>query len=184
MKSRPLGWVLVCALSGTAACASYRNGPGYHGNWPLEGGSRKAVAVVVAGQVADVEPVLRAYRESELFRSVDTKFGDADIRVEVFIRSHSAFGPVRSVVGFVNWAATCLTVFAFPFFGEDVVTMESRVADSRGKPLGTFTKSERISTIVQLALVVAAPTALIAQNAALFDLTRATIAEARAREVF
>lgn len=122
---------------------------------------------------------LRAYQDSELFTLASTDPSDTDLRAEVKVLDR---GEGSLAMAFL----TGLTLYLIPSSATDELTVTTAVKDRSGATLGTFERSEAVTMWQQLFLVFAMPFNFPGSvvKETLYDLNRATIADARDRGVF
>jgi hypothetical protein len=193
MRRRTLFQAGFCTLSilvFSSGCMSFRTGdlPRISAWPPQPAKPRTTVAVVVSGecnisgtktaalpQFLEVwrDQTFRAYRDSGLFSDVRSGAVDADLRAEVVI--------LDSGNPNIPWAfISGLTFLIIPCAATDHFTITTTLKDKSGKTLGTFQKSDALTTWLQIVLVVGMPFRFpgVVANEMLYDLNRATLIDA------
>jgi hypothetical protein len=192
---RWLAVVWICAVAGSlAGCAMFRDGgPSPVEHWPLAPAAAPVTASVtvtgesfVNGSPSDSAAMIPKWRESilaecrgsGLFSSV-ADGGDADRRIEVHVVDRGeASMPLAFICG--------LTFLIVPCEATGQIAFETVVRDRSGATLGSYKKSESYSMWIEILLVFVMPFNYPGTefNALFQDLTRATLADARAAGVF
>jgi len=197
-RSTRLYTLVVTALI-SSGCATFRGGlVGAVQPWPPEAAqTRKSIAITVRmDRTVDLGPnngplpvgddevgqfrgkVWAEYQDSGLFSEVKTGLEDADLRADVHIAVHQ----------WGSLALAMLSGFTFVMIpmktNVDDFEMTTTFKDRSGQVLGTIKKKETLNTWYQLFLLGAAPFKnIISQmNAAIADLARSTIVDARAQK--
>ena len=186
---------IVLGVMCVSGCASFRAGQlSPVSQWPPSPApSKRSISVVLSGkaivnganqevnsQFLSVwrEQTVKAYQDSGLFSEVGGGLGSSDLRAEVQILDR---GEPNQALAFLSG----LTMTIIPVKATDELIVKTAFKDRDGNTLGTFEKSESVATWIQLFMVFAMPGnfpgSVVKQT--LYDLNRATISEARAKNV-
>jgi hypothetical protein len=187
---------LVILLASQVGCAMSRAGQLPEiASWPPSGpGDARSVSLMLSGEstVNDKEhevsaqflktwkeSTTKAYEDSQLFASVIPEAAATDRRVEIKVMDRGTYSAGLSVL-------TGFTLFLIPSKSTDEVTVSTTVKDRDGAVLGTYSKTETLTMWQQLFLVFAMPVKSPSSvtKSTIYDLSRATIAEAHAAGVF
>jgi hypothetical protein len=114
--------------------------------------------------------VLEAYQESGLFSQVDATVENADLRAEARVEKRKREG----------WPF-CAYSLVLPCIGIAELTLSTTVRNRDGDTLGVFTYGQTLTTWWEPLLILTMPFAYpgVVEGRALYDLSRATIVEAR-----
>lgn len=186
---------LFLGLALLTGCAGFRSGETADlGTWPQAKEQKPSLRYVVEGKVrmndeqSSVPPLAvkawsdivgKAYKESNLFSSVDEGFGDADIMAEVKVTSD---GHGSMALAFISGFTFCV----IPATAEEHVITETTYRDRNGQVLATMSKQDGVRTWYQILLL---PGAFIANpfsqlNQIHYDNNKATILDASKNGVF
>lgn len=186
---------LFLGLALLTGCAGFRSGETADlGTWPQAKEQKPSLRYVVEGKVkmndvdGAVQPATvkawsditgKAYKESNLFSSVNEGFGDADITAEVKVTND---GHGSMALAFISG----LTLMVIPSTAEDRVITQTTYRNRDGKVLAEVTKQDSVRTWMQILLfpgvVVANPFSKI--NQIHYDNNKATILDASKNGVF
>lgn len=186
---------LFLGLALLTGCAGFRSGETADlGTWPQAKEQKPSLRYVVEGKVkmndvdGAVQPATvkawsditgKAYKESNLFSSVNEGFGDADITAEVKVTND---GHGSMALAFISG----LTLMVIPSTAEDRVITQTTYRNREGKVLAEVTKQDSVRTWMQILLfpgvVVANPFSKITEIH--YDNNKATILDASKNGVF
>jgi len=177
-------------------CASFRSGqlaPISH--WPPQATMpKKSISIIVTtegslnGKEQEVnaeftkiwrKQIIKAYRESGLFSEVKTGFAETDFQAEVRIIDNEKGSSALSML-------SGLTFTLIPWSCSDTFTLKTTIRDREGKTLGVFEDLETITLRYQLFLIFLTPFNFpySVNTQTMYDLTRATIIDAHAKNCF
>ncbi|WP_165675447.1 hypothetical protein [Metapseudomonas otitidis] len=186
---------LFLGLALLTGCAGFRSGETADlGAWPAAKEQKPSMRYVVEGQIrmndadSTAAPAVvkswsdivgKAYKESNLFSSVNEGFGDADITAEVKVTSD---GHGSMALAFISG----FTFAVIPATAEEHVITETIYRDRSGQELARLSKQDGVRTWFQILLL---PGAFIANpftqlNQVHYDNNKATILEASKQGIF
>lgn len=156
----------AATLAAVAGCVTVRSAPPrVAAPWPPPlPASRGSVALVVAGGARidnlgrDLGPILplwreaieRAYRESGQFSSVTPGLGSADLHVDVEVRAEVSQPQALALV-------SAMTLFLIPTVATTEITLDTRVRNAAGEPIGTSQLRGESQTWSQVLLLPVSP---------------------------
>ncbi|NOT24342.1 MAG: hypothetical protein HOP22_16690 [Nitrospiraceae bacterium] len=182
--------LMVIAVGANSGCIMYREGdlPPITQWPPVVKQTKPTISLIVTGQAILNGSVkegsgdyyleewrrdtVRAYQDSGLFSEVRQTAVESDLRAEIRILDKTESSPV---MGFI----TGFTLFLVPSSVTETMTVTTALKDRKGTTLGSFEKSERLTTWVELFLAFAMPFRSM-DHLSIYDLNRATIVDARA----
>jgi len=193
VSKRIVTLLLVLVTSVSVGCTTFRSGRlAPISEWPPAGAvPKKSISLLLTGEMRDESGqrqsfsprvlrtwrghVLRAYQESGLFSQVDAAVENADLRAEAKVEKRP-----RDVIPF------CALGLVYPCIQSAGLTLSTTVRNRDGDILGVFAHSETLTTWWEPVLILTMPFAYpgVVEGRALYDLSRATIVEARQHGAF